>query len=136
MKNANKILQIPIFKTQQSQQDTTINGLVSTIASFKDVLLERINRIESKLEKLEQKEIPDNSKDLSGIKKDIKNLNSLYEKIDTCTRESIQTISNHTSEVVSNQVDINKAILETIADTSFKANYELFDNMMMTTVIK
>jgi len=36
---------------------------------------------------------------------------------------------SHVNEVSTNQINVNKTILETIADTSFKANYELYEKL-------
>jgi hypothetical protein len=127
MPQGNTVLQIPIFQNQQSQTDTAVNGLYSTIDAFKQIMIERIDRVENKLKELDNIKIPDNTKQFKKIDSEIEYIKQILSKLDNIKSSIIQITSSNTETIFKDNFDSLVKLLNDSVGEYFKANQELME---------
>lgn len=131
MPQGNTVLQIPIFQNRQAHSDSLVNGLYATLDSFKAIMIERIDRVESKLKEINDKKFPDPIKDIKKIQNDIEDLKQGISKLDNIKSEIINVTNTNVEGIFKNNFNNLIAMLSDNVNEYFKANTELLNKFQI-----
>jgi len=120
-------IKIPIYQNENSKNESLINGLYSTIHSFKDILFERIDRLEKNINIIDNKPVKDYTEDINTLRNEISSLNNLFLQIEKIKDNIIERTNNHTQKIFKDNFDELIPILNSSVDSYFKNNEELHE---------